>query len=270
MTFVYFLLPDAISIFEIRNWKFSSWCLTSAWARWSNRFVNRFVKILYIKDWRAYIAEFLGTLAFVLISCGVVLSDIFFGDIGRVGIGLTIGFSYAALVFITAHLSGGYLNPVITLALWFSQKLTGVKAIFFILIQLLASLAAAGILLFIFGQGALELGLGGPILDVDTGLQKAVVLEAIMTAILVLATFGTMIDRGGPVSFGPLVLGLITTGATIFALPISGAAFNPARALGPAIISQTFDNLIVWVIGPSAGALFGFVYEFLFLRKTKK
>lgn len=238
--------------------------------RWSNRSVTKFVKILYIKDWRSYIAEFLGTFVFVLIASGIVLSDAFFGDVGKIGIGLATGLVYASLIYVTAHLSGGYLNPAITLALWFTRKLSGVKTIFYVLAQIAASFAAAYVLLLFFGSPARELGLGGPILGVNTSSQIAIVVEAALTAVLVLCVYATMIDRSGPVSFGPLVLGFVLASETIFALPLSGAAFNPARALGPAVISNTFDNLLVWIVGPAAGSLFGLVYEFLFLRKGRK
>ncbi len=92
-----------------------------------------FSRFLYLRDWRAYIAEFLGTFIFVVISSWVVLADIYFGDIGKVGVALTIGFAYGALIFVTSHLSGGFLNPAVTVALWLAQKLSGRKTIFFIL-----------------------------------------------------------------------------------------------------------------------------------------
>jgi len=215
-------------------------------------------------------AEFLGTFAFVLISSGVVLADIFYGEIGRLGIGLSIGFSYGALVFITAHLSGGYLNPAITLSLWLAQKLPGLRSCVFILLQIFASFLAAIVLFYIFGQNSLQLSLGGPILGVNVNAQIGVAVEAILTSILIFAVFGTMIDRGGPVSFGPLVLGFILTATTILALPISGAAMNPARAIGPLVLSRNFESLVIWIVGPAAGSLFGLVYDLLFIKKFKK
>ena len=221
-------------------------------------------------SWRAYLAEFLGTFILVLVSSWVVLARFLYPDINNLEIALAIGFSYAALIFATIHLSGGFLNPALTLALWLSQKLSGTKTVFFIIFQILASFAAGGVLLLIFGANALQFGLGGPALGVNVSLQTAVLTEALMTAGLVFVTFATMVDRGGPVSFGPLVLGLILVGETIVALPISGAAFNPARAIGPAVLAKSVDSLAVWIIGPLLGSLFGIVYAFLFLKKGKK
>ena len=221
-------------------------------------------------SWRAYLAEFLGTFILVLVSSWVVLARFLYPDINNLEIALAIGFSYAALIFATIHLSGGFLNPALTLALWLSQKLSGTKTVFFIIFQVLASFAAGGVLLLIFGANALQFGLGGPVLGINVSLQVAVLTEALMTAGLVFVTFATMVDRGGPVSFGPLVLGLILVGETIAALPISGAAFNPARAIGPAVLAKSVDSLAVWIIGPLLGSLVGVVYSLLFLKKSKR
>ncbi len=212
----------------------------------------------------------MGTFVFVLIANGVIISNFLYGDIKTLGISLAVGFSYAALVFMTVHTSGGYLNPAVVVALWLVKKLDGVKAVFFILTQVLASFAAAAILLLIFGEGAKQVYLGGPILGINVDISIAVLVEAILSGGLIFAVLATMVDRRGPVSFGPLVLGFFVVAATIMAMPISGAALNPARAIGPLVLSKTTNSLAVFVIGPLSGSLFALVYEVVFLRKGKK
>lgn len=220
--------------------------------------------------WRAYLIEFLGTFIFLLLSGWVVLAKFLYAGTGELEIAITIGFAYAACVYATANLSGGFLNPAITLALWLAQKLSGTKTVFFIIAQILASFAASAALLLIFGTNGIKFGLGGPISGIGVSLQAAVLVEAILSAIIVFVTFATIVDKMGPVSFGPLVLGLILISATIVALPVSGAGFNPARVIGPAVLAQSFDNIAVWIIGPLLGSLFGIVYAFLFLKKGRK
>lgn len=215
-------------------------------------------------------AEFLGTFVFVLVSCGSVLSYIFYGEIGISGVALASGVTYSAMMFSTVHISGGHLNPVVTLALWLAQKIGGATAIFYILAQVLASFAAAGVLLFIFGQESAGFSLGGPVIGADIAIAKALVVEATGGAILIFVYFATMVDRWGQASFGPLVLGLVIASLTMVALPLSGASINPARAVGPAVISQTYDSLAPVVVGPLVGSLMGIFYEFVFLRKAKK
>lgn len=220
--------------------------------------------------WRAYLAEFLATFAFVLISSTVVLIDFLYGDISNVGIGLTIGFSYAALVYATVHLSGGFLNPAVTVALWLAQKLTTAKTIFLISAQVLASFVAAGVVLLIFNKEVLEFTLGSPTLGLGVTAETGLIVEGLFCAILIFAVFATMVDKNGPVSFGPLVLGLILTSLTIVSLPISGAGLNPVRAIGPQILSNSWQNTAVYIIGPLIGSLFGIVYEFIFLKRTNR
>ncbi len=225
---------------------------------------------LWFSDWRSYIAEFLGTFLFVLITGGTTIANFLYGDIKTLGLALTIGFSYTALLFATVHIGGGYLNPAVTIALWLVKKLEGAKALFFLIAQILASFAAGGVLLLIFGGTAKQVFLGAPALGVNVDITTAVLVEAILTAGLVFAVFSTMVDRRGPVSFGPITLGLFTVAATILALPITGAGFNPARSIGPAVLSNSTNSLAVFIIGPLAGSLFALVYEVVFLRKHKK
>lgn len=225
---------------------------------------------LTMESWRAYFAEFLGTFLFVLISSLVVFIESLYQSVGALGIALAVGLTYTALVYVTAHLSGGYLNPAVTVALWLAQRLSGVKAIFFLLSQILASFIAAWTLLFLFGDLGIKHALGTPTLGLNVTLTTAVILEAIFSAGLIFAVFGTMVDRHGPVSFGPLVIGLYLVAASIALLPISGAVFNPARVFGPAIVSASVDTLAVWIIGPLTGSLFAIVYEVVFLKKVRK
>ncbi len=224
----------------------------------------------WISPWRAYFAEFLGTFVFVFVASSAVLSNNFYGDIGTVGVALATGLSLSAMVFATVSISGGHINPAVTLALWLTQKIEAARAIFYILAQVLASFAAGGAVFFLYGQRAMELSLGGPMLASGVSMQTAVILEAILTAVLVFSVFATMVGKQGPGSFGPLVVGLVVVVASIATGPVTGAALNPARALGPLVMSGKFDTLAVWVVGPAAGSLFGIIYEVVFLRKGKK
>lgn len=232
------------------------------------------MRLSLVKDafspWRAYVAEFLGTFVFVFIAAGASLANAFYVDIGTVGIALATGLSISAMMYACVHLSGAHLNPAVTIALWLAQKFKGEMAVFYILAQITASFTAAGLLQLIFGLAAREFFLGGPTVGVGISQQTAVVTEAVLTAILIFAVFATMVDRRGPVSFGPLAVGFVVVIANIFGGPISGAAINPARAIGPLVLVNAWSNLLVYIVGPLAGALFGLIYEFLFLRKAKR
>ena len=215
-------------------------------------------------------AEFLATFVFVLIASGATLTNIFFSDIGGIGVALATGLALTSMIYAVFHLSGGHLNPAVTLAVWLAQKISSRVAVFYIIAQILASLAAAGLLLWIFGPDARQFSLGGPVIGVGVSVKTAVIVEAILTATLIFAVFATMIDKRGSVNFGPLVVGLVLTVSAIFAGSISGAALNPARAFGPLVISKSYSDLAVWIIGPATGSIFGIIYDFLFLRKSAR
>lgn len=220
--------------------------------------------------WRVYIAEFLGTFVFVLVASGAALTNIFYGDLGNLGVAMATGLVLTAMMYSTVHISGSHLNPAVTLALWLAQKISGTLAIFYILSQVLASLAAAGAILYIFGDDGRHFSLGGPVLGEGITQGLALLVEAIFTAILVFAFFATMVDRRGPTSFGPLVVGLVVFAASVVAVSLSGAGFNPARALGPLLVANSPAGLGIWIVGPAVGSLAGVVYDWLFLRKGRK
>jgi MIP family channel proteins len=221
-------------------------------------------------NWRAYVAEFLGTFVFVFISLGAVLTNIFFGEVGVVGIALASGLMYAAMVFSTASISGGHINPVITLSLWFVHKMSSLEALLYIIAQVGAGFAAAGLLYFVFGSEAIDFSLGAQVVGGGLSLQSAIVTEALLTAFLVFGYFATMVSRRGPVSFGPLVLGFVISASVLVAGPLTGAVLNPAKVVGALVVSNSYNNLLVWIVGPAVGSIFGIVYEFIFLKKRAK
>lgn len=219
-------------------------------------------------NWRAYVAEFLGTFVFILVSVGATLAELFFGEIGLLGVALAAGFSYAAMVFATVSISGGHLNPAISLSLWFSKKLAPLDLIFYSLAQFLAGFAAVLTLSYIFSASAGDFAQGLTLGEGIT-LQKIVVTEAIFSAILVFVYFATMVARRTAVSFGPIALGFVMIFAILVAGPVSGGVVNPAKALAPAVISGSYGGLLAWIVGPYVGSLFCLVYEFLFSRKKR-
>lgn len=226
------------------------------------------MKIVF-PSWKALVAEFLGTFVFVFVACGSVLTRNIFDDFGVIGVALATSVILTSLIFATVALSGGHLNPAVTLAAWLTQKVNTTTAVLYILVQVIAGFVAAFLLLFIFGDHGMAFYLGGPVLSADTSVQSGLILEAILTSVLVFVFFATMVDKRGPLSFGPIAVGLVFLAAGIFAGPIEGAALNPVK-VAPLIVSGHTESILVWVVGPLTGSLFGVVYDFLFLRQGKK
>ena len=94
--------------------------------------------------------------------------------------------------------------------------------------------------------------------------MQAVGIEAIATFFLMTAVFGTALDPRGP-ALGGFGIGLVLTMDILAVGSLTGAAMNPARAFGPALLSGTWDDHLVWWIGPIIGAvLAAVVYHYVF------
>jgi aquaporin Z len=113
--------------------------------------------------------------------------------------------------------------------------------------------------------------LGAPTLNeaVDTG--QGVTIEAVLTFFLVWVIFATVVDERGTFrQVAGLAIGLVITFGTLMAAALTGAAMNPARAFGPELVANFWDDWWVWFVGPFAGAVIAAVlYELLFLRSPE-
>lgn len=214
-------------------------------------------------------AELVGTLLFVFITSSIVVVDRVYVDIGTLGVALGFGFAYSALVFTTSRVSGGFLNPTLTLSLWLARKLSGVKTVFYLIFQMLGSILGAMVVFFVFGNSGLDVSLGGPELGLGVSPEVALVLESILVFGLVWVLFATFVDKRGSANLSFAVLGLYIAAVSLIALPITGAVLNPVRAIGPLLLSRAYSNILLFIIAPMFSSLFGPVYEFVFLRQKK-
>ena len=217
---------------------------------------------------KAYIAEFIGTFAFVFVSVGTMTADqMLSGKIGMMGIVLASGFSLAALISATAALSGGHLNPAITIGLSFARKIDRGTAIRYIFFQCLGALVAMFVLQLTMPTVSLAaIWFGVPKPGVNISTVQALLAEFSLTFILMFVFYGTMIDQRAP-KLGGLFVGLTFAVSLFVAGPISGGALNPARHFGPALISGAFDSLWIYWVGPVAGATVAAVVYNLILER---
>lgn len=205
---------------------------------------------------RPLTAEFLGTFGLVFAGTAVVVAQSFPGGAtGMVGIGLVHGLVLALCITATLAISGGHLNPAVTVALYSIKKIELKPALAYIGAQLAGGAAGAivGRLLVPNNVGRL-LANGVPQLNVNVQFWPAVGLEAVMTFFLMTAVMGTIVNAKAP-KLGGLWVGLTVTAMIIFGGPLTGAALNPTRALGPAIVSGVWTGQVIYWIGPILGAI---------------
>lgn len=217
--------------------------------------------------WRSIVAECLASFFLVFIICGSFIP--WSGHTPpAISIALASGFSVAALTLSFAQISGAHLNPVMSLALLVTRKISPMKALLYVTSQGGGAIAGAALLYGVTSPGH-QGYLGATI--VSTGLSdwQALGIELCLTFVITLVYLTTMDDhrRGLSASIGPgpLTLGLTYTACSFVALPSTGASFNPMRSLGPAFVMNKWDAHWVYWLGPIVGGcLAAILYEFIF------
>src|SRR6266571_3483640 len=215
---------------------------------------------------RRYTAELLGTFIFVFVGAGSAVATQYVGvfDPGSAllvaalanGLGLAIGIS------ITMGISGGALNPAVTIGLLLGKKIPAKDVIPYIIAELVGATIAGLLLMAVSPSSVGPLVLwGAPSLSGIT-VAQGTLFELVMTFLLVMAVYGTIVDKRAP-KIGGFGVGLIVVADVLTGGPFTGAAMNPARAMGPMIASLSFPTYwyIYW-IGPLIGAaLAGLIYN---------
>ena len=205
---------------------------------------------------RPLAAEFFATAAFVFVGAGaVVIEAAKGGPLGLIGIALAHGIGIGVLITATMNISGGHLNPAVTFALWLTGHIKAQQAGFYVLAQLLgAALGALAIRLLYPAMAGQALGYGVPRLSADMTLTSAIWIEAILTFFLVSAVYGTAVSKQAP-KVGGFGIGLMIMVDILIGGPLTGAAMNPARAFGPALVANDWHCHASYWIGPLLGAL---------------
>jgi len=221
---------------------------------------------------RALLAEAVGTFALVFIGAGSVLANSFTGGgLGLIGIAFAHGLVLMCMVYATGHISGGHINPAVTIGLWFGRKISSKKAIGYIISQLIGASIAGYLLAAVFTTVPAGLHLG--VTDLASGIsqEQGIIIETILTFFLVFTVFGVAVDKRAPQGIYGLAIGLVLTFDILVGGALTGAAMNPARAFGPALASGYWATQIVYWIGPIIGALLAaIVYNYGLLKEEKK
>jgi aquaporin Z len=203
------------------------------------------------------LAEFVGALTLIFIGAGSVIAQGAGG--GLITVALAHGLAIGTMVSALGHVSGGHFNPAVTIGAWVAQRISSSDAVGYIAAQLAGAAAGAGLLRAaipqtIWRQTVPPLGTPGIAPQISNG--QAVLIEAILTFFLVWVVFATAIDPEG--AFGKiagLAIGFVIAMDVMMGGPLTGAAMNPARHFGPAIVAGEWKSWWVWWIGPVAGGI---------------
>jgi MIP family channel proteins len=204
-------------------------------------------------------AEALGTFALVFFGCGAIVVDTDRGGLGQVGISVAFGLVVMAMVFAFGGISGAHINPAVTLALAMRRRFIWAAVPGYVGAQVAGAIAAAIVLRSSLGDVG-DLGVTTPS---GTNAQSFV-WEVAMTATLLLVILAVVRDPRDAIGAAALAIGGTIALASLVGGPISGASLNPARSLGPALVSGELDSLWIYLTAPFLGGVIGaFAYDAL-------
>jgi MIP family channel proteins len=186
---------------------------------------------------------------------------------GSLAIVLVNGLSLAALVGALAHISGAHLNPAVTMAMAVIGRFSWRHVPGYVAVQMAGGILAALATWAIRGDTArtvTHLGATNPAPGVGDG--RALLVEILITFVLVLVVTAAVTDKRFPASIAPLMVGFALATAVFIGGPTDGAAVNPARGLGPMIVSGSFGGWWVSIVGPVVGGVLAAVLYDRFMR----
>lgn len=227
-------------------------------------------------DQRAIAAEFLATLFFVFIGCGAVIAtELVFlqgaiggGELGRFDngrllvISLAHGLAILVAVAWTAKLSGGHINPAVTVAMIIAGKTKPMLGVIYIVAQCVGAIVGALLLMLVIPESDgvnFEGSLGKHTLNQAMSVGEGMALEGILTFFLVLVVFNVAVSSKGWGDFAPIAVGIAVLIIHFVAVFWTGASVNPARSLGPAIVDNEWgddyfqDFLLLYIVAPVIG-----------------
>ncbi|WP_298539263.1 MIP family channel protein [uncultured Aquimarina sp.] len=200
---------------------------------------------------RKYISEIIGTFSMVFCGTGAMtINEITGGDVSHVGIAVTWGLIVMAMIYAFGDISGAHFNPAVTIAFAYAKKFEWKEVPKYIAAQFIGAIAASSILLFLFPESEF---LGGTLPSFDD--LRAFILELLLTYFLMLVIINVSTGSKEVGMMAGIAIGGVVLLEAMFAGPMTNASMNPARSLGPALLSGHWEHQWLYMIAPIIGAI---------------
>jgi aquaporin NIP len=208
---------------------------------------------------RSLAAELIGTFALVFAGCGAIMVDAKTGQLGRLGVALSFGLVIMVMIYALGHVSGAHFNPAVSFAFALTRHFPWPRVFLYWTAQLAGALIAALILRGSLGDLA-DVGATTP----SGSAGQSFLWELILTFFLMLVIMAVATDTLAVGEAAAIAIGGTVGLDALFGGPISGASMNPARSLGPGLVSGELGSIWVYLLAPLAGAaIAGVAYQLL-------
>ena len=205
--------------------------------------------------WSSALAEGIGTFGLVFAGCGaIVINTASGGQITHVGVSLVFGLIITVMIYTFGHISGAHFNPAVTLAFVVARHFPLRRLWVYWSAQCSGAILAALCLRLLLGNIA---SLGTALPTGNGGAWQAFFFEALLTLFLMMVIMAMATDTRAVGQAAALAIGATVALEALFAGPITGASMNPARSLGPALVSFTWNAQWVYLTAPFLGAIAG-------------
>ena len=222
-----------------------------------------------MKDFKKYLAEFIGTFVLVLVACGTAMITSAKGDpTFYLTTAAAFGLVIVAMAYSIGNISGCHINPAVSLAMLISKKMNVKDFCGYVVAQCLGAILGAVCLGLIFGfDTAKAIGFGANACEKVGG---GFLVEVLLTCIFVLAILGVT-SRGEFSKVAGLVIGGTLTLVHLLGIGITGTSVNPARSLGPALFAggKALEQIWIFILAPLVGAVIA-ALVWMFLDKKEE
>ncbi|MFD0861796.1 MIP/aquaporin family protein [Sungkyunkwania multivorans] len=197
-----------------------------------------------------YVSEFIGTFSLMFCGTGAMTINELTGDPSHVGIAITWGLIVMAMIYAFGEISGAHFNPAVTIAFAYSKKFRWKEVPKYIAVQILGAIAASATLWVLFPEAELY---GATIPSIDA--WRAFILELLLTFFLMVVIINVSTGSKEVGTMAGIAIGGVILLEAMFAGPVTKASMNPARSIGPALISGHFEHLWLYLTAPIIGAV---------------